>query len=120
MLHKHIEPPPGWTEPHLDWCKPLCTSAASGAPVSPKRSVSHTPTGDTGERAETMSCKQYNDREQEAARLNISTRTLDRRCKEDGFPYVRLGNRMLFDPRLSDEYLAGLVHRGRAAELASS
>ncbi len=66
-----------------------------------------------------MNYKSYNDRDTEAARLNISTRTLDRRCKDDGFPFIRLGGRMLFDPDLSDEYLAGLVHRGRAAELAA-
>lgn len=67
-----------------------------------------------------MDYKRYNDRDAEAARLNISKRTLDRRCKEDGFPFIRLGNRMLFDPELSDEYLARHVHRGRAAELASA
>ncbi len=67
-----------------------------------------------------MNYKSYNDRDTEAARLNISTRTLDRRCRDDGFPYIRLGGRMLFDPDLSDEYLAGLVHRGRAAELAAA
>lgn len=67
-----------------------------------------------------MMRKQYNDRDTEAARLNISTRTLDRRCRDDGFPYIRLGGRMLFDPDLSDEYLAGHVHHGRAAELAAA
>lgn len=67
-----------------------------------------------------MMRKQYNDRDTEAARLNISTRTLDRHCKDAGFPFIRLGGRMLFDPDLSDEHLAGLVHRGRAAELAAA
>lgn len=67
-----------------------------------------------------MNYKSYNDRETEAKRLGVSIRTLDRRCKEDGFPFIRLGNRMLFDPELSDEYMAGCVHRGRAAELASA
>ena len=67
-----------------------------------------------------MNYKTYNDRDTEAARLCISKRTLDRRCKDDGFPYIRIGGRMLFDPELSDEYLAALVHRGRAAELAAA
>ncbi len=67
-----------------------------------------------------MSHKQYNDRETEAARLSVCARTLERRCKDDGFPFIRLGARMLFDPELSDEWMAQRVHRGRAAELASA
>ena len=67
-----------------------------------------------------MHPKQYNDRKAEAARIGISERTLDRRCKDDGFPFIRFGHRLLFDPALSDEYLGACVHRGRAAELASA
>ena len=67
-----------------------------------------------------MQPKRYNDRKTEADRLGVSERTLERRCKEDGFPFIRLGNRVLFDPELSDEFMAGRVHRGRAAELAAA
>ena len=67
-----------------------------------------------------MTPKRYNDRKSEAERLGVSERTLERRCKDDGFPFIRLGNRLLFDVELSDEYLASRVHRGRAAELAAA
>ena len=62
--------------------------------------------------------KTYNDAKSEAARLGISERTLARHCKDAHFPFIRLGSRILFDPDLSDSYLAGLMHTGRAAELA--
>ncbi len=62
--------------------------------------------------------KTYNDARSEAARLGISERTLARHCRHAQFPFIRLGSRVLFDPELSDRYLAGLMHTGRAAELA--
>ncbi len=65
-----------------------------------------------------MHPKQYNDRKKEAARIGFSERTLERHCKDSGFPFIRIGRRLLFDPQLSDEYLAARVHKGRAAELA--
>ena len=64
-----------------------------------------------------MHPKQYLNRKQEAQRTKVSERTLERHCKE-GYPYIRLGNRILFDPDLSDEYLAARVQHGRAAELS--
>lgn len=67
-----------------------------------------------------MHPRQYNDRKTEAARLRVSECSLDRACKDDGFPYIRFGGRVLFDPDLSDEYLAQRAHRGRAAELAAA
>ncbi len=64
--------------------------------------------------------KQYLRLPQEAQRTGQSTRTVHRRIKEDGYPYIRAGNVLLFDPELSDEWLAQRVHRGRAAELAAA
>lgn len=65
-----------------------------------------------------MHPKQYNDRHKEATRLGFSVRKLDRACKDEGFPYIRFGGRVLFDPELTDEYLARRTFRGRAHELA--
>lgn len=65
-----------------------------------------------------MTQKVYLDIKAEAKRLGVGMRTLDRRCKDEQFPFIRFGNRVLFDPELSDRYLANRVHNGRAAELA--
>ncbi len=65
-----------------------------------------------------MAEKRYLSIEAEAKRLGVGTRTLDRRCKDEQFPYIKFGGRVLFDPELSDRYLADRVHNGRAAELA--
>jgi len=62
--------------------------------------------------------KIYNDRKTEAARIGIGERTLDRRSKEGQFPFIRFGGRLLFDPEMTDRYLASCIHNGRAAELA--
>lgn len=67
-----------------------------------------------------MQARTYLDRKSEAERLKISVRTLDRHVKDDGFPFIRFGNRLLFDPALSDEFLAARTFRGRAAELAQA
>lgn len=67
-----------------------------------------------------MHPKQFNGRNKEAARIGFSTRKLDRACKDEGFPYIRVGGRVLFDPELSDEYLAQRTYRGRADELAKT
>ena len=64
--------------------------------------------------------KQYNDRKTEAKRLGISESTLIRRYKDMGFPFIRFGKRILFDPQLSDEFMAAHTHNGRAAELAKA
>jgi len=65
-----------------------------------------------------MSEKRYNDLKTEAKRLGVSPRTLERRCKDGQFPFIRLGHLVRFDPELSDRHLASLVFNGRAAELA--
>ncbi len=65
-----------------------------------------------------MQTKQYNDMKTEAKRLGVAPRTLDRRIKDEQFPFIRFGNRVLFDPELSDQYLAARVQHGRAAELS--
>ena len=62
--------------------------------------------------------KRYNRLKEEADRLGFSPRTLQRKCKDEGFPYIRTGGVLLFDPELSDQYLAGRAYKGRAAELA--
>ena len=67
-----------------------------------------------------MAGKIYNDAETEARRLGISVRTLDRRCRDDGFPYIRLGRARLFDPDLTDQFLADRAVAGRAAEMAAT
>ena len=64
--------------------------------------------------------KRYLRLPQEALRTGQRERTVHRRIKEDGYPYIRSGNVLLFDPELSDEWFAARVHRGRAAELASA
>lgn len=66
----------------------------------------------------TTQAKQYLRLPDEAKRTGQSTRSLHRRIAEDGYPYIRLGAVLLFDPELSDEWLAKRVYRGRAAELA--
>lgn len=67
-----------------------------------------------------MPLKCYNDRKSEAKRISLSERQLSQLCADSGFPFIRLGGRVLFDPDLSDEYLSRRVHLGRAAELASA
>ena len=67
----------------------------------------------------TTRLKQYLRLPDEAKRTGLSTRTIHRRIVEDGYPYIRSGGVLLFDPELSDEWLAQRVHRGRAAELAA-
>ena len=60
-----------------------------------------------------MTAKRYLSRREEAARTGLSLRTLERHCKNAGYPYIRLGNRVVFDPSLSDQYLSDRVHNGR-------
>lgn len=64
--------------------------------------------------------KQYLRLPEEAKRTGLSTRSIHRRIMEDGYPFIRTGGVLLFDPELSDEWLAQRVHRGRAAELAAA
>ncbi len=67
----------------------------------------------------TLQPRQYNRLKDEAKRLRLSDRTLERECK-NGLPYIRLGRSILFDPEMTDQYLAERVHKGRAAELAKA
>ena len=64
--------------------------------------------------------KQYLRLPQEALRTGQSERTIHRRIKDDGYPFIRSGNVLLFDPELSDEWFAKRTFRGRAAELAAA
>ncbi len=49
---------------------------------------------------------------QEAARLNVSVRTLQSwRTKGDGPPFVKLGRSVRYDPRRVDEWLTSRARR---------
>ncbi len=63
-----------------------------------------------------MTSKRYLSRKQEAERVGFSERTLERHCKGAGYPYIRLGSRVLFDPELSDKYLSEHAHPDRVGE----
>ena len=66
-----------------------------------------------------MAEKKYLDAKQEAERLGCSIRSIQRAVADEGFPYIKFGRRCLFDPELTDLYLAERTFRGRAAEMAS-
>ena len=56
-----------------------------------------------------------NTEDEEAARLNLSKRTLQAwRTRGDGPPYVKLGRAVRYDPRASDDWLASRTRRHTA------
>ena len=60
-----------------------------------------------------MTAKRNLSRREKPVRAAYSLRTLKRHCKHAGYPYIRLGNRVVFDFSLSDQYLSDRVHDGR-------
>jgi excisionase family DNA binding protein len=56
---------------------------------------------------------------QESERTGLGVRTIKRAIADAEFPHIKLGRRVLFDPELSDQYLAERTFRGRAARLAN-
>ncbi|NCC41592.1 MAG: DNA-binding protein, partial [Gammaproteobacteria bacterium] len=56
-----------------------------------------------------------NTEKEEAARLNLSDRTLQAwRTRGDGPPFVKLGRAVRYDPRATDEWLATRARRNTA------
>lgn len=53
--------------------------------------------------------------QQEAERLNLSTRTLQAwRTRGDGPPFIKAGRAVRYDPRKTDEWLATRARRNTA------
>ena len=67
-----------------------------------------------------MAEKVYLNKRQQAARLGITTRSLERYCARDNFPFIRLGGRVLFDPELTGAYLAQRTRNADAAHIAEA
>jgi hypothetical protein len=63
--------------------------------------------------------KHYLTQDQEAARIGVSKRSLQRRIKSDGYPYVVIGNVKRFDPDASDAHIAQRTAEVREAEKAA-
>jgi len=53
--------------------------------------------------------KRYLTKRQEAERIGRSTRTLERLCADEGYPFIQLDGRPLFDPELSDQFIAARI-----------
>ena len=61
-----------------------------------------------------MADKVYLNKRQQAERLGITTRSLERYCARESFPFIRLGGRVLFDPELTGAYLTQRTSNAQA------